>query len=188
MPSRDRGRQSQVRGRSGSHRGHADTRPAVVVYISRLVGIYGNTNINDMKRKRLYLSGGISGIDRQEYLSRFSLSEKAAVKYGYQVFNPTKVWVCKYIWLYGLMELMIGVKWAYRLTLWYDLQLLKRCDLFTMVGDDWQQSRGARLERMKARQWGIPEMKHTAKEPAWIRNANFDLLAYLQERFKKSTS
>ena len=28
-----------------------------------------------------------------------------------------------------------------------------------MVGDDWQQSRGARLERLKAREWGIKELK-----------------------------
>ena len=33
------------------------------------------------------------------------------------------------------------------------------CTHIHMVGDDWQLSKGARLERMKARQWGIEELK-----------------------------
>lgn len=52
-------------------------------------------------------------------------------------------------WLYKIV--------GYRLTLAYDLWLLKHCTHIHMVGDDWRQSRGARLERMKARQWGIKE-------------------------------
>ena len=68
-----------------------------------------------------------------------------------RIVNPARVLACRWSWLYRLV--------GYRLTLWYDLQLLKRCDLFTMVGDDWQQSRGARLERLKASEWGIAELK-----------------------------
>ena len=33
------------------------------------------------------------------------------------------------------------------------------CTHIHMVGDDWQMSRGARLERMKASKWGISELK-----------------------------
>lgn len=39
-----------------------------------------------------------------------------------------------------------------------DLWHLRRCThIYMMAG--WQNSRGARLERMKAREWGIEEMK-----------------------------
>ena len=74
-----------------------------------------------------------------------------SISMGMQAVNPADTLIARHPWLYKIV--------GYRLTLWYDLQLLKRCDLFTMVGDDWQQSRGARLERMKAREWGIKELK-----------------------------
>ena len=122
----------------------------------------------------------MSGLPENIWYARFYGAECGLERMGLRAVNPARTIIAMHRWLYRLV--------GYRLTLWYDLQLLKRCDLFTMVGDDWQQSRGARLERLKARQWGIPEMKHTPKEPAWIQNANFDLLAYLQERFKKATS
>ena len=121
----------------------------------------------------------MSGLPENIWYARFYGAECGLARMGLRAVNPARTIIAMHPWLYRIV--------GYRLTLWYDLQLLKRCDLFTMVGDDWQHSRGARLERLKARKWGIPEMKHTAKEPAWIRNANFDLLAYLQERFKKAT-
>ena len=122
----------------------------------------------------------MSGLPEKEWRWRFAYRKMLVEFGGYKAVNPADIIIARHSWLYRIV--------GYRLTLWYDLQLLKRCDLFTMVGDDWHQSRGARLERLKARQWGIPEMKHEPKTPAWIRNANFDLLAYLQERFKKATS
>ena len=122
----------------------------------------------------------MSGLPENIWYARFYGAECGLSRMGLRAVNPARTIIAMHRWLYRLV--------GYRLTLWYDLQLLKRCDLYTMVGDDWQQSRGARLERLKARQWGIQEMKPTPQEPAWIRNANFDLLAYLQERFKKATS
>ena len=69
-----------------------------------------------------------------------------------KVINPTETLIARHPWLYKI----VGYRW----TLWYDLRLLKKCDRIWMVGDDWQQSRGARLERLKARQWGIPELRN----------------------------
>ena len=130
---------------------------------------------------KVYLSGRMSGLPGDVWWNRFRLAKfELEHAHSMKVVNPADTVIARHPWLYRLI--------GYRLTLWYDLRLLRRCTHIHMVGDDWQQSRGARLERLKAREWGIPEMKHTAKEPAWIRNANFDLLAYLQERFKKATS
>ncbi len=68
-----------------------------------------------------------------------------------KVVNPAETFIANMPWLYRLL--------GYRLTLAYDLWLLRHCTHIRMVGDDWQQSRGARLERMKAREWGIKELK-----------------------------
>ena len=93
----------------------------------------------------------MSGLPENIWYARFYGAECGLARMGLRAVNPARTIIAMHRWLYRIV--------GYRLTLWYDLQLLKRCDLFTMVGDDWQQSRGARLERMKARQWGISELK-----------------------------
>ena len=118
----------------------------------------------------------MSGMHHDIWWVRFFYRECEVSRKGYEVVNPARTIIANHPWLYWLV--------GYRLTLWYDLQLLKRCDFITMVEDDWRQSRGARLERLKARQWGIPELK--PKTPAWIQNANFDILADLQKRYQKA--
>ena len=100
--------------------------------------------------KKVYISGRISGLPREQYMTMFGIAEQMLRKKGYEVVNPTRFFMCKYIWLYRLL--------GYRLTLAYDLWLLRHCTHIHMVGNDWQQSRGARLERMKARQWNIDEL------------------------------
>ena len=129
---------------------------------------------------KVYLSGRMSGLPGDVWWNRFRLA-KFELEYAHsmKVVNPADTVIARHPWLYRLI--------GYRLTLWHDLRMLRRCTHIYMVGNDWQQSRGARLERLKARQWGIQEMKPTPQEPTWIRNARFDLLAYLQEQFKKST-
>ena len=93
----------------------------------------------------------MSGLPEHFWRVRFAIKADWLRTFGHEVVNPAATVIAKHQWLYRIV--------GYRLTLWYDLQLLKRCDLFTMVGDDWQQSRGARLERMKARKWNIKELK-----------------------------
>lgn len=104
------------------------------------------------RNAKVYISGPMSSLTREQYLELFRRAEQSLRAQGYtKIVNPIRVWACHWPWLYRI----VGYRW----TLWYDLQLLKRCDLFTMVGDDWRQSRGARLERLKARQWRITELK-----------------------------
>lgn len=100
---------------------------------------------------KVYLSGRMSGLSPETWRWRFAQWEVLLSQQGYEVVNPADTMIARHTWIYRLI--------GYRLTLWYDLQLLKRCTHFAMVGEDWRQSRGARLERMKARDWGIKELE-----------------------------
>ena len=98
------------------------------------------------RNARVYISGPMSRLDRELYLKMFRRAEQSLRSQGYtRVVNPIRVWACRWPWLYRIL--------GYRLTLAYDLWLLSRCDAIYMVGTDWQQSRGARLERLKAIKW-----------------------------------
>ena len=101
--------------------------------------------------KRVYLSGRISNIPPVIWRWRFSIVKEALERQGYEVINPADTTIASHPWLYWIV--------GYRFTLWYDLRLLRRCTHICMVGNDWHLSRGARLERMKARECGIQELK-----------------------------
>ena len=104
-----------------------------------------------IKDKRIYISGPMSGMGREQYLELFRRAEQSLRAQGYRkIVNPIRVWACRWPWLYRIV--------GYRFTLWYDLRLLRRCTHIFMVGIGWRGSRGARLERMKARQWNIQEL------------------------------
>ena len=100
---------------------------------------------------RVYLSGRMSGLPEHEWRMRFRRVEWRLwwQNVDVDIINPADTIIARNPWLYKIV--------GYRLTLAYDLWLLKHCTHIHMVGDDWRQSRGARLERMKARQWGIKE-------------------------------
>ena len=101
--------------------------------------------------RKVYISGSMSGVPERVWRQRFQL---VAMKYktlGYEVKNPGESVLARHGWLYRL----VGYRW----TLWYDLRMLRRCDYIAMVGSDWKQSRGARLERMKARKWCVREIE-----------------------------
>lgn len=93
------------------------------------------------ERKKVYISGPISGIERNEYLNNFCLVEKYLRGKGYDVLNPTRLPPSRWLWIYKVL--------GYRLTLLYDLWHLMRCDGITMLAG-WEQSRGARLEKATA--------------------------------------
>ena len=102
--------------------------------------------------KKVYLSGRMSGLPEMEWRLRFKWAQLALLIIDRcEIINPADTIIARNPWLYRLF--------GYRLTLWYDLHLLKHCTHIYMVGNDWQQSRGARLERLKARKWGIQELK-----------------------------
>ena len=87
--------------------------------------------------KKVYISGPISGIERADYLERFTEAERMLREYGYDVVNPTRFLLCRWQWLYKIV--------GYKLTLLYDLWRLMHCD-FIYKMPTWKQSKGANIE------------------------------------------
>ena len=104
-----------------------------------------------MEKKRVYLSGRMSGLPEREWRWWFATVQIILEEQRWQVVNPADTIIARHPWIYKIL--------GYRLTLWYDLRMLKRCTHIFMVGPGWRKSRGARLERMKARQWDIKLLK-----------------------------
>ena len=74
-----------------------------------------------MKRKRVYISGPMSGLSREYYMKCFAERERQLrmVHPDWRIVNPTKLAPCRWPWLYRLL--------GDRLTLAYDLWHLRRC-------------------------------------------------------------
>ena len=93
----------------------------------------------------------MSGLERKVYLQRFAIAENILKAHGYDTINPTRVWSCRWPWLYRVV--------GYKLTLLYDLWLLMRCDqIYKLPG--WRDSRGANIESCMAyhfKIWPVPE-------------------------------
>ena len=110
-------------------------------------------------KKRVYISGKISGLPREQYLKIFHKAEMELGKLGYWVVNPCRLLPCRRPWIYTTMERLFGSEGAYRLTLFYDIWHLAKCDLIYKV-PGWKQSRGANVEGAFAYHsqiWQIPQ-------------------------------
>ena len=87
--------------------------------------------------KKVYISGQMSGLPREEYLARFAKAERLLRYEGFTVVNPARLLPSRWPWLYRLM--------GYKLTLMYDLWQLSKCDIiYKMPG--WRESHGANIE------------------------------------------
>ena len=87
-----------------------------------------------MGKKRIYISGQMTGIPRRVYLKRFDRAAEYFKSAGYKVTNPARgIGVFIYY--------LLGRKVALR----YDLWLLSRCDYIYMLAG-WKNSQGAKLE------------------------------------------
>lgn len=123
------------------------------------------------KIKKVYISGPMTGLDREEYIKRFTLAEdklKLIHQFLYEdvhadpeqlrVVNPINVWACKFLWFYDLLVKLFGSTTTYNLILLYDLWLLMRCtDILMLRGYD--QSKGSCIERFVATKMGIGFIK-----------------------------
>ena len=97
-------------------------------------------------KRRIYLSGGMSGVERAVYVRRFGEAEAILRRHGYGCINPCRVWACRWPWIYRAMEWVLGKRLAYAVVLCYDLLLLMtRADGIAML-PGWQASRGAQIE------------------------------------------
>ena len=104
------------------------------------------------KDKRVYISGPMSGVPRDQYMELFKRAEQSLRDQGYRnILNPINVWSCRWPWLYRIV--------GYRLTLLYDLWLLMRCDqIYKLPG--WRDSKGANIESCVAfhfKIWPVPQ-------------------------------
>ena len=90
------------------------------------------------RNAKVYISGPMSNLTREQYLELFRRAEQSLRDQGYlRIVNPIRVWACRWPWLYRII--------GYRLTLLYDLWLLMRCDqIYKLPG--WRDSKGANIE------------------------------------------
>ena len=115
-------------------------------------------------KRRIYLSGGMSGIPRSEYQRMFREAERILHRHGYGVINPCRVWACRWQWIYRAMEWALGKRWAYAVVLCYDLLLLMtRADGIAML-PGWQASRGAQIENYVAMHFWMQGISKAATE------------------------
>ena len=99
-----------------------------------------------MSKRRIYISGPMTGIEPREYRRRFREAEAILRRHGYGCINPCRVWPCRFPWLYRLMNALLGKRLTYAVILAYDLILLMtRADGIVML-PGWQASRGAQIE------------------------------------------
>ena len=104
-------------------------------------------------RKRVYISGPMTGLTRREFMRRFAVAEVTLARLGYEPVNPARFLVCK-PWLFRLI--------GYRITLIYDLWRLSRCDAVAYL-PNWTASPGANVEHRYATSAGIPELPEQLK-------------------------
>ena len=116
-----------------------------------------------MKRK-IYLSGPMTGIEPREYRRRFREAETILRRHGYGCINPCRVWPCRFPWLYRLMNALLGKRLAYAVVLCYDLLLLMtRADGIAML-PGWQASRGAQIENYVSQHFWMQGISKTVTD------------------------
>ena len=104
------------------------------------------------RNARVYISGPMSNLTREQYMELFRRAEQSLRDRGYRrIVNPIRVWACRWPWLYKII--------GYKLTLLYDLWLLMRCDMIYKL-PGWRDSRGANIESCVAyhfKIWPVPD-------------------------------
>ena len=111
-------------------------------------------------KKKVYISGRMSNLIREQYLEIFRRAEQSLRSQGYRkIVNPIRVWACRWPWLWKILVSITSENTAYTLVLLYDLWLLSRCDnIYKLPG--WRDSRGAQIESCMAfhfKIWPVPE-------------------------------
>ena len=105
-----------------------------------------SNNENVMSNDRVYISGPMSSLSREEYTRRFMLAEQLLRQQGYQhIVNPIRIWACRFPRFHQFLAWLLGERQAYILVLLYDLWLLTRCNRIYKL-PDWRNSRGAQVE------------------------------------------
>ena len=108
-----------------------------------------------MRRKRVYISGEMSGLTRQEYWARFRKAELLLQDSGFRTVNPARFLPARLEWLYKLL--------GRELTLLYDMWRLNRCQYIYKI-PGWKKSEGANIESCWAYHTDIWSLPTTLRE------------------------
>ena len=122
------------------------------------------------RNARVYISGPMTDkqtgkVSKENIEAFFRAEERLRDAGNIRIVNPARVWACRWPWLYRIV--------GYSLTLWYDLQLLKRCDAIYLL-NGWQDSVGAYEEFKLAFRRNL----YVMTEQADI-NARFNIMEYV---------
>ena len=96
------------------------------------------------KKKRVYISGQITGLDEREYKAFFKQAEGILRQFGYDPINPT-----------ALDETENTEHWSWHDYMKRDIKLLCGCDYIYLLSN-WRNSKGAKFEYMIADMLQIP--------------------------------
>ena len=92
----------------------------------------------------VYISGPMTGVP--DYMERFQAAADLLIAKGHTVVNPAN------------MEQVIDGEISYDRILAMDIALLEHCDAICLL-PGWQRSKGAKAERVRARELRLVEME-----------------------------
>ena len=97
---------------------------------------------------RIYLSGKITGLDKEVYSRQFERAETFYKTGGFDVVNPVKI---------GEEVLKINPKAEWQDFMIRDLEALRTCTHIALL-EGWEDSKGAKMEKAEAEKMGLEIM------------------------------
>ena len=97
---------------------------------------------------RIYLSGKITGLDKEVYSRQFERAENFYKTSGFDVVNPVKI---------GEEVLKINPKAEWQDFMVRDLEALRTCTHIALL-EGWEESKGAKMEKAEAEKMGLEIM------------------------------
>ena len=107
---------------------------------------------------RVYISGEITGKDKEEVFLKFAKSEELLRRNGYEISNPWKIG--------KKLQDLADHEVTYEEYMKADLRELKRCDLIYFI-PNWCNSTGCEIERQFAIENNIPELEIRRAARLW---------------------
>ena len=99
---------------------------------------------------RVYLSGKITGLEKEVYTKTFARAEQHYLSAGYEVVNPVKI---------GETLLSLNPKAKYEDFMIRDLEALSTCTHIALL-EGWEDSKGALREKKEAEKLGLEIMQY----------------------------
>ena len=97
---------------------------------------------------RIYLSGKITGREKEDYTRQFARAESFYKTSGFDVVNPVKI---------GEEVLKINPKAEWQDFMIRDLEALRTCTHIALL-EGWEESKGAKMEKAEAEKMGLEIM------------------------------